>query len=159
MYSALDPGYGGSRRRPRPTADTGAPSEHQGRRLSAVRQQRRPVGLGIPLPAGRVRVSQLDTQDDTLEFIGEDVLDHTPKDETVSRRARDSLSTWSASGDKSIFKIDEKARRMEETIEIELRNHKQQPVDVTIREPLYRARTSEILESTTRYERPEAGVD
>ncbi len=40
-------------------------------------------GLGVPLPAGRMRVSQLDAADGTLEFIGEDSIDHTPKDETV----------------------------------------------------------------------------
>ena len=40
-------------------------------------------GLGVPLPAGRMRVSQLDTADGSLEFIGEDKIDHTPKDEQV----------------------------------------------------------------------------
>ena len=40
-------------------------------------------GLGVPLPAGRIRVSQLDAADTSLEFIGEDSIDHTPKDETV----------------------------------------------------------------------------
>ena len=40
-------------------------------------------GLGVPLPAGRLRVSQLDKADGSLEFIGEDKIDHTPKDEQV----------------------------------------------------------------------------
>ena len=40
-------------------------------------------GMGMPLPAGRVRVSKLDTADGSLEFIGEDRIDHTPKNETV----------------------------------------------------------------------------
>ena len=40
-------------------------------------------GLGVPLPAGRIRVSRLDAADNSLEFIGEDVIDHTPRDETV----------------------------------------------------------------------------
>src|SRR3982751_1713319 len=34
-------------------------------------------GLGVPLPAGRVRVSKLDAADQGLEFIGEDLIDHT----------------------------------------------------------------------------------
>jgi hypothetical protein len=34
--------------------------------------------LGLPLPRGRVRVSKLDPADKTLEFIGEDAIDHTP---------------------------------------------------------------------------------
>ncbi len=45
-------------------------------------------GLGVPLPAGRLRVSQLDKADGSLEFIGEDTIDHTPKDETRPREAR-----------------------------------------------------------------------
>ena len=40
-------------------------------------------GLGVPLPAGRMRVSRLDAADNSLEFIGEDVIDHTPRDERV----------------------------------------------------------------------------
>ena len=48
----------------------------------------RAAGLGVPLPAGRIRVSQLDTADGSLEFIGEDRLDHTPKDERVRIRVR-----------------------------------------------------------------------
>src|SRR3569833_2188159 len=38
-------------------------------------------GLGVPLPAGRIRVSKLDAADGSLEIIGEDRIDHTPKDE------------------------------------------------------------------------------
>ena len=40
-------------------------------------------GLGVPMPSGRVRVSKLDTADGSLEFIGEDRIDHTPKNETI----------------------------------------------------------------------------
>ncbi len=39
-------------------------------------------GLGIPLPAGRIRVYKRDEADGSREFIGEDVIQHTPKDET-----------------------------------------------------------------------------
>jgi len=35
-------------------------------------------GMGVPLPSGRVRVARLDTADGSLEFIGEDRIDHTP---------------------------------------------------------------------------------
>ena len=40
-------------------------------------------GLGIPLPAGRIRVYKRDPEDNANEFIGEDVMQHTPKDEDV----------------------------------------------------------------------------
>src|SRR5690606_16111972 len=40
--------------------------------------------LGMPLPSGRMRVSQLDDADDSYEFIGESVIDHTPRNEHVT---------------------------------------------------------------------------
>jgi len=39
-------------------------------------------GLGIALPKGKVRVFKKDT-DDSLEFVGEDLIDHTPKNEKI----------------------------------------------------------------------------
>jgi len=93
--------------------------------------------LGMPLPAGRVRVSQLDTADGSLEFVGEDAIDHTPKNEDV----RIKLGTaFDVVGERRQvdFKVDSKARWMEEEFEIKLRNHKSQPVEVVVRESLYR---------------------
>ena len=52
-------------------------------------------GMGMPLPAGRIRVSQQDKADGSLEFIGEDTIKHTPKDEDV-RVSSARPSTWSA---------------------------------------------------------------
>ena len=40
-------------------------------------------GLGIPLPKGVVKIYKKDTNDNELEFIGEDALEHTAKDEEV----------------------------------------------------------------------------
>lgn len=41
-------------------------------------------GLGIPFPKGIVRVFKEDEDDGSLEFIGEDRIDHTPKDENIT---------------------------------------------------------------------------
>src|SRR6201999_1792832 len=41
------------------------------------------AGLGMPLPAGNLRVYQKDSKGGVL-FIGEDRIDHTPKDELVT---------------------------------------------------------------------------
>jgi hypothetical protein len=116
---------------------------------------REQVGLGIPLPAGRIRVSQLDAADDTLEFIGEDVVDHTPKDEMVLVKLG---SAFDVVGERRqvAFQVDTDARRMEETIEIKVRNHKEEPVDVLIRETLFRWSENDVVESTHRYEREDA---
>ncbi len=94
-------------------------------------------GMGMPLPAGRIRVSQQDKADESLEFIGEDVIKHTPKDEDV----RVKLGTaFDVVGERrqTDFTVDSKGRRMEEAFEIKVRNHKDQAVEVVVRENLYR---------------------
>ncbi len=118
-------------------------------------ENREAAGLGIPLPAGRMRVSQLDAADDSLEFIGEDVIDHTPKDETV-RVALGSAFDVVGERRQVAFNIDTNAERMEETIEVKVRNHKTEPVEVLVRETLYRWTTNTIVETTHEYEREDA---
>ncbi|MEZ5498015.1 MAG: hypothetical protein R3E77_01160 [Steroidobacteraceae bacterium] len=94
-------------------------------------------GLGVPLPAGRIRVSQLDSADASLEFIGEDVIDHTPRDEDVRIKLG---SAFDVVGERRQvdFAIDTKAHWIEEEIEIKLRNHKDEAVEVLVKENLYR---------------------
>ena len=94
-------------------------------------------GMGMPLPAGRIRVSQQDKADGSLEFIGEDTIDHTPKDEDV----RVKLGTaFDVVGERrqTDFVLNTKGRVMEEAFEIKVRNHKEQAVEVIVRENLYR---------------------
>jgi hypothetical protein len=118
-------------------------------------ENREAAGLGIPLPAGRMRVSQLDAADDSLEFIGEDVIDHTPKDETV-RVALGSAFDVVGERRQVAFSIDTNAERMDETVEVKVRNHKTEPVEVLVREVLYRWTTNEIVETTHQYQREDA---
>jgi hypothetical protein len=112
-------------------------------------------GLGVPLPAGRIRVSQLDTADASLEFIGEDKIDHTPKDETVRVKLG---SAFDVVGERkqTDFSVDTKARWLEEAFEIKIRNHKEQPVDVLVKENLYRWNTWKVLSSTHAYTKEDA---
>ncbi|HET7924517.1 MAG TPA: hypothetical protein VFL30_06430 [Rhodanobacteraceae bacterium] len=118
-------------------------------------ENREASGLGVPLPAGRMRVSQLDAADDSLELIGEDVIDHTPKDETV-RVALGSAFDVVGERRQVAFSIDTNAERMEETIEVKVRNHKTEPVDVLVRETLYRWTTNQIVETTHEYQKEDA---
>jgi hypothetical protein len=102
-------------------------------------------GLGIPLPAGRMRVSKLDTADQALEFIGEDVIDHTARDETVQVRLG---SAFDVVGERRQldFRIDTSAKWMEEDIEVRVRNQKPaEEVAVTVKEHLYRWSTWKLL--------------
>jgi hypothetical protein len=112
-------------------------------------------GLGVPLPAGRLRVSQLDKADGSLEFIGEDKIDHTPKDEQVRVKLG---SAFDVVGERRQvdFTVDTKARWMEEEIEVKLRNHKQQAVNVLVKENLYRWSKWTVLTKTHNFEKEDA---
>jgi hypothetical protein len=103
--------------------------------------------LGMPLPAGKVRVSKQDPADGTLEFIGEDLIGHTPRNETIRLRLGDSFDVV---GERKVvdFSVDNARRFMSETIEIELRNQKTVPQEVVVRERLYRWRNAKVVEST-----------
>ena len=95
-------------------------------------------GLGIPLPAGRVRVAKLDPADHSLEFIGEDVIDHTARDETVQVKLG---SAFDVVGERKQldFRVDTNAHWMEEDIEVRVRNQKpDEAVNVIAKETLYR---------------------
>ena len=95
-------------------------------------------GLGVPLPAGKVRVAKMDNADKSLEFIGEDVIDHLPRDETVQIRLG---SAFDVVGERKQldFRIDTNAKWMEEDIEVRVRNQKpDEAVAVIVKENLYR---------------------
>jgi hypothetical protein len=112
-------------------------------------------GLGIPMPRGRIRVSQLDAADHGLEFIGEDVIDHTPKNERVLVKLG---SSFDVVGERRQvdFSVDTKAKWLEEEIEIKLRNHKSEPVDVLVKETLFRWSSWTVKSSSATYEKTDA---
>jgi hypothetical protein len=113
------------------------------------------VGLGIPLPKGRIRVSQLDSADQSLEFIGEDVIDHTPKNERVLVKLG---SAFDVIGERKQidFAVDSKAKWMEEEIEIKIRNHKNEAVDVLVKENLFRWTNWSVKHSSHAYDKDDA---
>jgi hypothetical protein len=92
--------------------------------------------LGIPLPGGRVRVSQASAEG-AQEFIGEDLIPHTARNETLRLKLG---TAFDISGERRqmSYSYDEKARTITETIEVEVRNGKKSPAEVTVREYLYR---------------------
>jgi hypothetical protein len=115
----------------------------------------RASGLGLPLPAGRIRVSRLDKADGSLEFIGEDVIGHTPRDERVRVRLG---SAFDVVGERTQrdFTVDSRGKVMEEEITVELRNHKDEAVEVQVREGLYRWARWQVLSSSLPYEKTDA---
>ncbi len=110
------------------------------------------IGMGMPLPSGRIRVSQRDPADDTLEFIGEDTIDHTPKDEEILIKMG---SAFDVVGERkqTDFNVDVRRDLMDETIEIKIRNHKEERVKVIVKENLYRWTNWEITESSHRHKK------
>ena len=101
------------------------------------------AGLGIPLPGGNVRVYQKDSKGGVL-FIGEDHIDHTPKDEFVTVKIGNAFDVVAERKQTDFKKIADRVWEME--FEIKLRNHKDTPVTIQVNEPI--GGDWEILSST-----------
>jgi len=91
------------------------------------------AGLGIPLPAGNVRVYQKDSKGGLL-FIGEDHIDHTPKDEFVTVKIGNAFDVVSERKQTDYKSLGSRLWEME--FEITLRNHKDAPITVQVNEPI-----------------------
>ena len=96
-------------------------------------QNKKENNLGIPLPKGTIRVYKSD-KEGSLQFVGEDSIDHTPKDETVRIKLGDAFDVVG-----SRKQMDWKKTAYdtyEAAFEISLRNHKKEDVVVKVVEPI-----------------------
>ncbi|MCY2928852.1 MAG: hypothetical protein NTV86_05045, partial [Planctomycetota bacterium] len=93
--------------------------------------------LGIPLPAGQVRVYKQDPADRAMEFVGEEQIDDTLKDEQLSLQIGNAFDIV-GERKQTDFKVESNRNWISETIEIKVRNHKKEAVTVRCKEPLYR---------------------
>lgn len=112
-------------------------------------------GMGMPLPKGRIRVNQVDTADGSMEFIGEDVIDHTPRDETVLINMGEAFDVVGERRQVD-FRVDLEKDWIDETIEIKVRNHKDEAVSVIVRENLYRWANWRITKKSQDFEKQDA---
>ena len=104
--------------------------------------------LGIPLPKGRMRFYQRD-DDGQLEFIGENTIDHTPRDETVRAYTGDAFDLVGERR-QTDYQIDTARKWLDETFEIKLRNRKEAgTVEIRVVEHLYRWINWEIVEKSS----------
>jgi hypothetical protein len=110
--------------------------------------------LGIPLPKGKLRFYRRDT-DGHLEFVGENVIDHTPKDETIRVYTGNSFDV-TGERKRTNYQVDSNHRWMDETFEIRLRNHKKEAVDVRAVEHLYRWTNWKLTEQSTKSSKKDA---
>ena len=104
------------------------------------------AGLGMPMPAGNVRVYQKDSKGNIL-FVGEDRIDHTPKDEDVTIHIGNAFDVVCERKQTDYKRIDTHTWEME--FEITVRNHKDTPVTVQVNEPI--GGDWEMLSSTFKY--------
>jgi hypothetical protein len=113
------------------------------------------TGMGMPLPAGKLRVSKRDDADGSMEFIGEDIIDHTPRNEEIKIKLGNAFDVV-GERKQTNFRTENKRRYMTETISITVRNQKDKPVDVIITEPLSRAMNWKITNTNTNYDKIDA---
>ena len=117
-------------------------------------ENKKEYGLGIALPKGKVRVFKKDT-DDSLEFVGEDLIDHTPKDEKLSLYIGDAFDI--AVEYKLVeSRVDRKMRW--EKHSIELRNRKDSAVTVFVDEKFPSWVNWKIEESSHSYVKKDAAT-
>jgi hypothetical protein len=90
--------------------------------------------LGMPLPAGTIRLYKKDDSGNQ-QFIGEDKIDHTPKDEDVRVKVGDAFDIV-AERKQTDYKVIVSGHLYEYAYEIKIRNHKDGPVTVVVNEPI-----------------------
>jgi hypothetical protein len=91
------------------------------------------AGLGMPMPAGTVRVYQSDSRGG-VQFVGEDRIDHTPKDEAINLKIGNAFDVVCERMQTDFQKIASNVYEVE--YEVTLRNHKAAPVTVEVNEPI-----------------------
>jgi hypothetical protein len=91
------------------------------------------AGLGVPMPAGTVRVYQADSKGG-VHFAGEDRIGHTPKDETLKLKIGTAFDVVCERNQTDFRKIAPNVYELE--YEIVLRNHKPAAITVEVNEPI-----------------------
>ncbi len=109
--------------------------------------------LGMPLPKGTVRVYKED-KDGSLQFVGEDQIDHTPKDEKFKIKIGEAFDVVGERIQTDYKKISQNL--YEVAFEVSLRNHKQEDVNVLVEEPV--PGDWEMLSKTHPYEKLNANL-
>ena len=102
----------------------------------------------MSLPAGKIRVYKQDPEDKALEFIGEERIDHTPKDEKLSLKIGNAFDVV---GERKQKDYQTRPHWSKEVIEIKVRNHKKTAITVRVKEPMYRCKNWTITVKSHEY--------
>jgi len=110
--------------------------------------------LGLALPKGKVRFYSQDA-DRQLEFVGENQIDHTPKDETIRVLTGNSFDLV---GEHRITNENEDGanRVATQTVEVKVRNRKKEPVEIRVREHAVRSNTWTLTTQSQPHEKKDA---
>ncbi len=111
-------------------------------------------GLGLPLPAGRLRFYRMD-DDGQLEFTGENTIDHTPKNETIRVYLGNAFDLVGERKRTDFYKHPSRDM-MRETYEVEIRNRSEEAVTVQVVEHLFRWSNWEIQKPSQAFEKTDA---
>jgi hypothetical protein len=90
--------------------------------------------MGMPLPAGTVRVYKAD-REGRLQFLGEDRIHHTPRNERLRLYIGDAFDVVGTRRQVSERRLSDRVR--EYTVEVEVRNRKETPAEVAVVERIY----------------------
>jgi hypothetical protein len=107
--------------------------------------------LGVPLPAGVVRVYQADSKG-RMQFVGEDRISHTPKDEKLNLYIGNAFDVTAERKQTDFQRLSNDV--YETAFQITIRNHKKEPITVEVNEPLTGQWT--VLHSNYKYEKTTA---
>lgn len=112
-------------------------------------------GLGIPLPAGKIRVYNRNSTDGSLEFIGEDSIEHTPAESDVILNLGSAFDLTVQKKQMS-FNYDENRRIMNESFQLILKNQKETDVSVVVKESLSRTLNWKVADNNFPYEKKDS---
>ncbi|MCK4888049.1 MAG: DUF4139 domain-containing protein [Planctomycetes bacterium] len=118
-------------------------------------ENKKEYGLGIAMPKGKIRVFKKDPADDMLEFVGEDMIDHTPRKEKLSLyigNAFDIVPEYKTTDTKR------SRRRVVKSHEVEIRNRKDTPITVFVDENFSSWRNWSISNNSHKFEKKDAAT-
>jgi hypothetical protein len=106
--------------------------------------------LGVPMPKGKVRVYKSDGE--SLEFVGEDLVDHTPRNEKVKLKIGDAFDVLAEEVQTENTQISSKV--WEQAFEITFKNRKKENIEIEVERNL--GTNWEILKSSLNYKKKDA---
>jgi hypothetical protein len=112
--------------------------------------------LGMPLPAGRLRLYRRETTGQ-MQFVGESMVQHTPAEQTIQVVSGNAFDV-TAERRQTEFHVNEGGHVIDETFEIKLSNQKSQAVTVRDVEHMNRGQNWEITEKSTEFAKKDSAM-